>query len=80
MEPEHLQALRKQYGHLFQVGRMDVYQLLGEMREEAKKNGDKRVAVLLCGPESLVRGMMRACCELSDKEVTFDLHSENFEW
>ena len=80
MEPEHLQALRRQYGHMFQVGRMDVYKLLGEMRDAAKMCGDTRVAVLLCGPESLVRGAMRACCEMSDKEVMFDLHSENFEW
>ena len=80
MEPQHLQALRKQYGHLFQVGRMDVYKVLGEMRDAAKLCGDKRVAVLMCGPESLVRGTMRACCELSDGEVRFELHSENFEW
>ena len=37
-------------------------------------------AVLTCGPRALVNGTKAACVMKSDDNVTFEFHSEEFEW
>ncbi|ETL46891.1 hypothetical protein L916_03308 [Phytophthora nicotianae] len=48
--------------------------------EQAKQNGKTRVAVLVCGPSSMVRDVINKSLSLSwEMKVRFDVHSEVFE-
>jgi len=47
----------------------------------AQHGGEKRCAVMVCGPNSLVRAVRASCARHSSKESgIFDLHEESFEF
>lgn len=59
-------------------GRPALDTIIGEMANIAKNGPKKRVAVLVCGPESIIKDVRRFCRNSSSKEVQFDVHSETF--
>ena len=61
-----------------QMGRPDLAVMLTEMREEAIRLNEKRVAVCVCGPKRISYLSRKACIELSDDKVRFDYHEESF--
>jgi hypothetical protein len=61
-------------------GRPDLAAIVASMRELALSHGEKRVAVLSCGPEVMVAQLRRLCREKSGGGVTFDFHGELFEF
>ena len=61
--------------------RPDIPTLMRKMKAYALKNGEKRVAVLVCGPLGMVRDAMRESIACSaDGQVAFDFHSETFDF
>ncbi|OWZ23185.1 Ferric reductase [Phytophthora megakarya] len=61
--------------------RPDITATLRSIGEQAKQNGKKRVAVLVCGPSSMVRDVINKSISLSwEMKVRFDVHSEVFEF
>ncbi|KAL7568969.1 hypothetical protein ACA910_021262 [Epithemia clementina (nom. ined.)] len=61
-----------------QQGRPDLAALFTQMRNEAIRFKEKRVAVCVCGPKLISYIARKACIELSDKNVRFDYHEESF--
>ena len=59
-------------------GRPDIAALFAQMRQEAIEQGEKRVAVCVCGPKRIMFLCRKACIELSDRKVRFDFHQESF--
>ena len=59
-------------------GRPDIAALFAQMRQEAIEQGEKRVAVCVCGPKRIMYLCRKACIELSDRKVRFDFHQESF--
>ncbi|CEG40377.1 hypothetical protein F442_14569 [Plasmopara halstedii] len=60
--------------------RPDIAASLRLIGELAKQNGKKRIAVLVCGPQSMVRDVIDKSFMLShEMKVRFDVHSEVFE-
>ena len=59
-------------------GRPDLKKIFNELRKEAIKNGEKRIAVCVCGPSRITDLCRKACIQLSDKDVRFDFHQEEF--
>ncbi len=60
-------------------GRPDLKKKFLMMREEAMRQGEKRVAVCICAPKRLVQICKMACIKYSDSMVRFDFHSEVFD-
>ncbi|ETI35117.1 hypothetical protein F443_18496 [Phytophthora nicotianae P1569] len=61
--------------------RPDISATLRMVGEQAKQNGKTRVAVLVCGPSSMVRDVINKSLSLSwEMKVRFDVHSEVFEF
>ncbi|KAG7386899.1 hypothetical protein PHYPSEUDO_015104 [Phytophthora pseudosyringae] len=61
--------------------RPDITATLRAIGEQAKQSGKKRVAVLVCGPSSMVRDVIDKSLSLSwEMKVRFDVHSEVFEF
>jgi predicted ferric reductase len=61
--------------------RPDVAQILREMGHEALKSRKQRVAVLVCGPPTMVHDVVKASTRLSrEMRVRFDVHSEVFQF
>ncbi|KAG2783005.1 hypothetical protein PC129_g14141 [Phytophthora cactorum] len=61
--------------------RPDITATLRTIGEQAKQNGKKRVAVLVCGPSSMVRDVINKSLSLSwEMKVRFDVHSDVFEF
>ncbi|RLN02904.1 hypothetical protein BBJ28_00008199 [Nothophytophthora sp. Chile5] len=61
--------------------RPNVNAILRAMGEQAKQNGKQRVAVLVCGPEAMVRDVVNSSLTLSKEMLLqFDVHSERFEF
>jgi predicted ferric reductase len=61
----------------FHMGRPDVRALLEQSATWVE--GDERVAVIACGPRSLVRSAKEACAQLTCGSLTtFDFHEEEF--
>ncbi|KAF4143134.1 Ferric reductase NAD binding domain [Phytophthora infestans] len=61
--------------------RPDITTTLRAIGEQAKQNGKKRVAVLVCGPRSMVNDVINKSLSLSwEIKVRFDVHSEVFEF
>ncbi|EGZ08259.1 hypothetical protein PHYSODRAFT_527207 [Phytophthora sojae] len=61
--------------------RPDVAATLRSIGEQAKQSGKKRVAVLVCGPSSMVSDVINKSLNLSwEMKVHFDVHSEVFEF
>jgi Ferric reductase NAD binding domain len=61
-------------------GRPDLPSLISGMRKFAISAGEKRVAVLSCGPVVMVDDLRDLCWDMSDNEVAFDFHGEVFEF
>jgi predicted ferric reductase len=59
-------------------GRPNFKKSFENMKEEAIKMGEKRIAVCVCAPAVLVTLCKQACAEYSDRKVRFDFHSETF--
>lgn len=62
-----------------QQGRPDMKKIFLNMREEAIKAGESRVAVCVCAPKRLVQICKMACTKYSNRKVRFDFHSEVFD-
>ncbi len=60
------------------VGRPELALLFIQMKEEAIRLGEKRVAVCVCGPKRVSSLCRKACIVLSDNTVRFDYHEEAF--
>jgi NAD(P)H-flavin reductase len=61
-------------------GRPDVDAMFETLKQLAIAKGERRVAVLTCGPAKLVASVRAACDAHSGDGVAFDLHSETFEF
>ena len=61
-------------------GRPDLPQLFTKMKKYASEQGESRVAVLTCGPTSLVDSALKMCEQYSGGGVTFEFHKEVFEF
>ena len=61
-------------------GRPDLAKIFKRCRDVALAVGERRVAVLVCGPRSLVRDASDLAFSASDAKLTFDFHSEIFEF
>ena len=61
-------------------GRPELPELFSKMKGYAKEQGERRVAVLSCGPTSLVDSIQKLCSKYSSSGVTFDFHKEVFEF
>jgi Predicted ferric reductase len=65
------------------TGRPNIEQVLNETKELASKEGEGAVAVLVCGPMSMIDECRDATRRISDlfcgKGVKFDFHEEKFE-
>jgi ferredoxin-NADP reductase len=59
--------------------RPDIKKIFLEMRDEAMRMKEKRVAVCICAPPQLVAMTNKACVKYSNKHVRFDFHYEVFE-
>ena len=55
-------------------GRPDLHNLFSKMKGYANEQGEDRVAVLSCGPASLVDSIETLCSKYSSGGVTFDFH------
>ena len=60
-------------------GRPDMKKIFLTIREEAIKEGEKRVAICVSAPKRLVQICRMACTKYSNKKVRFDFHSEVFQ-
>ncbi|KAG1702256.1 hypothetical protein DVH05_010046 [Phytophthora capsici] len=59
--------------------RPDIERILREMGQQAEKHGNSRVAVLVCGPESMTMDVITTCILLSSEmKLHFDVHNEKF--
>ncbi|KAG7386903.1 hypothetical protein PHYPSEUDO_015108 [Phytophthora pseudosyringae] len=59
--------------------RPDIEQILREMGRQATKHGSPRVAVLVCGPESMTTEIIDTSVRLSQEmNLHFDVHRERF--
>ncbi|OWZ18190.1 hypothetical protein PHMEG_0007767 [Phytophthora megakarya] len=72
----------QQLGNCLRYGtRPDIIVILRNLGEQAKKDGKERVAVLVCGPMSMVQTVLKASLTLSkEMKVQFDVHTELFEF
>ncbi len=61
-------------------GRPDLAKIFGNAHAEAVANNEKNVAVLSCGPDRLVKDVLKCSNKYSDNQVSFDFHSELFEF
>jgi hypothetical protein len=59
-------------------GRPDFPLLFARVKELATSMGERRVAVSVCGPASMVESATMACRAATSKEIQFDLHIEVF--
>jgi NADPH oxidase len=66
---------------VFISGRPDVEKITDTMATYAKSKGETRVAVLVCGPDMLVKSARAAATKASKSSgVIFDFHSETFDF
>lgn len=59
--------------------RPDMKRIFLEIRREAIRLGEKRVAICVCAPLRLVNITREACVKYSNRHVRFDFHSEVFD-
>jgi NADPH oxidase len=60
-------------------GRPDLAKAFAAMAETAKREGEARVAVLVCGPAGMVGAVRQLCVTAgSAAQVQFDFHGEEF--
>ncbi|GMF47580.1 unnamed protein product [Phytophthora fragariaefolia] len=68
-------------GKLRYGARPDIAATLRSVGEQAKQSGKKRVAVLVCGPSTMVRDVINKSLLLSwQMKMRFDVHCEIFEF
>lgn len=61
-------------------GRPDIKSLFRQARHEALRSHEKaHIAVCVCAPKRIVLLCRKACAKYSDRQVSFDFHSEVFE-
>jgi hypothetical protein len=67
--------------------RPDLDAIFEEMKQTALANGESNIAVIGCGPESMINTLRDACRKHSssvvgcgDQFVFFDFHTERFEF
>lgn len=65
---------------LLTMGRPDIPKIFEKMKKLALEAGEKRVAVCVCGPHRLVEACQIASLIYSDCGVSFDFHSEKFDF
>eukprot|EP01064_Diplonema_japonicum_P006161 TRINITY_DN140_c0_g1_i11.p1 TRINITY_DN140_c0_g1~~TRINITY_DN140_c0_g1_i11.p1 ORF type:complete len:464 (+),score=103.11 TRINITY_DN140_c0_g1_i11:49-1440(+) len=69
------------FAHKVKNGRIDVNEVVREFKEKVEKTeGKVKVAVLFCGPGAMFTPLRLACKEHSSSFVSFDLHTETFEF
>lgn len=61
-------------------GRPDLPALFKRMKGFCKAQNERKVAVLTCGPSTLVDSVEKMCVKCSSDGVTFDFHKEVFEF
>eukprot|EP00474_Spongospora_subterranea_P003194 CRZ03652.1 hypothetical protein [Spongospora subterranea] len=61
-------------------GRPNFFETFTEMRQFAITAKEKRIAVFVCGPVKMVDDVKSQCCRESKNGITFDVHSELFEF
>ena len=61
-------------------GRPDLPKAFQRMRVRAQKSGERRVAVLVCGPVGMVKQVRALCSQHSRDGMVFDYHSEEFDF
>lgn len=61
-------------------GRPNLPELFTKMKGHAQESKARRVAVLTCGPSTLVDTVEKLCVKNSSAGVTFDFHKEVFEF
>eukprot|EP01064_Diplonema_japonicum_P004699 TRINITY_DN13087_c0_g1_i1.p1 TRINITY_DN13087_c0_g1~~TRINITY_DN13087_c0_g1_i1.p1 ORF type:complete len:451 (+),score=72.11 TRINITY_DN13087_c0_g1_i1:66-1418(+) len=61
-------------------GRMNIDKVVRSYKEKVGAAADVRVAVLFCGPIEMLGPLRKACKDHSSPSISFDLHSENFEF
>jgi len=59
-------------------GRPDLVAIFARVKELAVSQNERRVAVSVCGPASLVESTAAACRCITSSEVQFDIHIEKF--
>jgi hypothetical protein len=65
---------------LFTFGRPDFKRTFAAMASIAKDKGRTHVAVLACGPQSLIKAVASECLSMSaSTQIQFDCHIETFE-
>ena len=60
--------------------RVDFLHAFDHLRDKTVAAGEKRVAVLTCGPDGFTRDVRRAAKQASKDGVKFDVHIEHFRW
>ena len=61
-------------------GRPDLGLAFAAMAQTAETAGEDRVAVLVCGPASMVSAARALCINMSNAKVCFEFHCEEFEF
>ncbi len=62
------------------IGRPDLDELFSRVAALAAAAGEARVAVMACGPESLLRAVSRHAAQRSTTTLQFDVHTETFDF
>ncbi len=58
--------------------RPEMKEIFIKMRDEAKRQGERRIAICVCAPLRLTDITRKSCVKFSDRDVQFDFHSESF--
>jgi len=59
-------------------GRPDLVKIFQRVKAVAVSHNERRVAVSVCGPATLVESAAAACRGVTSSEVQFDIHIEKF--
>ena len=79
LDPEVLAKYRASVDHEIKEGRMDIKQVIQNAQKEAKEMGLKRIAVLSCGPHSMLSRVNMIASKLNGKDkIKIDYHKETF--
>jgi ferredoxin-NADP reductase len=66
--------------NVLRYGRPDLVHIFSTMEAIAKERGCGRVAVMTCGPRTLVNDVLKHCDQRQHGEVQFDSHVEMFDF
>jgi hypothetical protein len=83
---EHVSDNEERLPYNVYLGRPDLDKIFEKLKEEAIVLGERNVAVVGCGPSTLMSALQEACRTHSasvvgcgDRSVFFDMHKEHFE-